>query len=77
MTAEDRARAFCNKHVMPGKRGDLANQDLILILKEQDKLTRHACAEAVSALQPGYVMPTAYLKTEVLAAIRTCEGGLK
>lgn len=49
-TAEDRASALLNRLNIRGKLYDNIKPEVIFALKEQDRDTRHACAEAVTSL---------------------------
>ncbi len=46
-TARERAEEFIYKHVFTSNEDPIFDE-LEKLLKEQDKITRHACAEAVS-----------------------------
>lgn len=52
MTAEDRAALFCDFifSTSTGRNRDIMEHRIALLLKEQDRCTRHACSDAVIAL---------------------------
>jgi hypothetical protein len=49
MTIEERARKLCKEMEWPILRDDRL-KTILAALREQDKITRHACAEAVYSL---------------------------
>lgn len=51
MTVKEKAREFCSVNGLPA---DL-EKALCLLLKEQDRDTRHACAEAIVAIMPEHL----------------------
>jgi len=47
-TAEERAEDYLKKYV--GTWNAKQERELVILIKEQDKITRHACAEAINKI---------------------------